>query len=318
MVGQILRQGLRMAWMPMTNTKKFDKTTTIGFIGAGTVGGSLAVAMSNAGYPVTAVGSRTLASARTFAGRISGCTAYEDIQEVADRTDFVFISTSDDAIAAVCDLVSWRKGQGVVHCSGAASVDILQSAADRGAIPGAFHPLQAFNSVENGVKAIPGVTFGIEGNDHMQSYLRGMAADIGGIPISLKPQDKVLYHVSGVMMGNLLAVLASVAASMWEKFDHTRDEGVRALAPMMPAVASNLESVGVPQAVAGPYPRGDIGTVRKHLEAVSSAAPEYLPLYIELALAGLPFAVEKGALAPERSQEIKELLESYRVSDRKD
>lgn len=299
----------------MTNTQNFDKTTQIGFIGAGNVGGSLAVAMSNAGYPVTAVGSRAFASAQTFAGRISDCTAYENIQEVADRADFVFISTSDDAIKTVCDQVSWREGQGVAHCSGAASVDLLQPAVDQGAVAGAFHPLQAFNSVENGVKAIPGVTFGIEGNDAIQAYLRGIASDIKGIPISLRPQDKVLYHVSGVLMGNLLAVLASVAASMWEKFDHTRDEGVRALSPMMPAVSSNLDSVGVPQAVAGPYVRGDIGTVRKHLEAVSSSAPEYLALYIELALVGLPFAVEKGALAPERSQEIKELLESYRSTD---
>lgn len=299
----------------MTNTQNFDKTTQIGFIGAGNVGGSLAVAMSNAGYPVTAVGSRTFASAQTFAGRISDCKAYENIQEVADRADFVFISTSDDAIKTVCNQVSWHEGQGVAHCSGAASVDLLQPAVDQGAVAGAFHPLQAFNSVENGVKAIPGVTFGIEGNDAIQSYLRGIASDIKGIPISLRPQDKVLYHVSGVLMGNLLAVLASVAASMWEKFDHTRDEGVRALSPMMPAVSSNLDSVGVPQAVAGPYVRGDIGTVRKHLEAVSSSAPEYLALYIELALVGLPFAVEKGALAPERSQEIKELLESYRSTD---
>ena len=299
----------------MTNTQNFDKATQIGFIGAGNVGGSLAVAMSNAGYPVTAGGSRAFASAQTFAGRISDCTAYENIQEVADRADFVFISTSDDAIKIVCDQVSWREGQGVAHCSGAASVDLLQPAVDQGAVAGAFHPLQAFNSVENGVKAIPGVTFGIEGNDAIQAYLRGIASDIKGIPISLRPQDKVLYHVSGVLMGNLLAVLASVAASMWEKFDHTRDEGVRALSPMMPAVSSNLDSVGVPQAVAGPYVRGDIGTVRKHLEAVSSSAPEYLALYIELALVGLPFAVEKGALAPERSQEIKELLESYRSTD---
>ena len=299
----------------MTNTQNFDKATQIGFIGAGNVGGSLAVAMSNAGYPITAVGSRTFASAQTFAGRISDCKAYENIQEVADRADFVFISTSDDAIKTVCNQVSWHEGQGVAHCSGAASVDLLQPAVDQGAVAGAFHPLQAFNSVENGVKAIPGVTFGIEGNDAIQSYLRGIASDIKGIPISLRPQDKVLYHVSGVLMGNLLAVLASVAASMWEKFDHTRDEGVRALSPMMPAVSSNLDSVGVPQAVAGPYVRGDIGTVRKHLEAVSSSAPEYLALYIELALVGLPFAVEKGALAPERSQEIKELLESYRSTD---
>ena len=113
-------------------------------------------------------------------------------------------------------------------------------------------------------------------------------------------------------MGNLLAVLASVAASMWDKFDHTREEGVRALTPMIPAAAANLDSVGIPQAVAGPYPRGDIGTVRKHLAAMNAQAPEYLPVYVELALAGLPFAVEKGSLLKERAAEIKDLLESYK------
>lgn len=298
--------------MLMSNTTNFDKTTRIGFIGAGNVGGSLAVAMSAAGYPVVAVGSRTFASAQTFAARIPGCQAYENLQEVADSTDFVFISTSDDAIASVCRGVEWRSGQGVAHCSGAASVDILHAAADLGALPGAFHPLQAFNSVENGTKAIPGVTFGIEGGEEVQTYLRGVAADIGGIPISLRPQDKVLYHVSGVLMGNLLAVLVSVASTMWDKFDHTRDEGARALAPMIPAMAANLRASGVPRVVAGPYPRGDIGTIEKHLEAVTASAPEYLALYIELALAGLPFAVEKGDLDPDRSQQIQDLLESYR------
>ena len=52
----------------------------------------------------------------------------------------------------------------------------------------------------------------------------------------------MLYHLSGVLMGNLLAVLASVAASVWPKFDHTRDEGIRALTPMMGAVARNLDA----------------------------------------------------------------------------
>ena len=295
----------------MTDQKTFDKATTIGFIGAGTVGGSLAVAMSNAGYPVTAVGSRTFASAQTFADRISGCAAYENIQEVADRTDFVFISTSDDAIAVVCDQVSWHDGQGVVHCSGAASVDILQSAEDRGAILGAFHPLQAFNSVENGVKAIPGVTFGIEGNDNMQSYLRSIASDIGGIPISLKPQDKVLYHVSGVLMGNLLTCLVGIAGGIWEHIGYTRDEGVKALVPMMRAVADNIEASGIPDAVAGPYPRGDVGTIRKHLSALQDRDPGLLPLYCELALAGLPQAEERG-LDETTATEIRIIIEGYR------
>jgi predicted short-subunit dehydrogenase-like oxidoreductase (DUF2520 family) len=294
----------------------YTKESRLGFIGAGVVGGTIAVALSNAGYKVATVASRTFSSASLFASRLPGCQALTGLQEVVDAADFVFITTSDDAIGPVCASLTWRPGQGLAHCSGAASVDVLQHASDQGAGTGAFHPLQAFNSVENGIGAVPGTTFGIEGGQKTRAYLSELATAIGGKPIFLRPEDKVLYHVSGVLMGNLLTVLGSVAASVWTKFGYTRDDGVRALAPMMRAVAANLEASGVPQAVAGPYPRGDIGTIRKHLDAVSADASEYLPLYCELALAGLPFAVEKGALGPERAQEIRELVGRYATPGR--
>ena len=290
----------------------FDKSTTIGFIGAGAVGGSLAGALHDAGYPVVAVASRTYASAEAFVARIPGCVPYSSPQTLVDSVGFAFITTSDDAIATVCDSIQWREGQGVAHCSGAASLEPLRSAVESGAAVGAFHPLQAFSSVEEGVQNIPGTTFGIEAGDELHDYLEGMALDIGGNPIFLRPEDKVLYHISGVFMGNLLSVLASVAASVWPKFERDRDEGVHALTPMMVAVARNLDAKGVPQAVAGPYPRGDIGTIRKHLDALRASAPEYLPLYCELALVGLPFAVEKGALDPALAEEIARIVKSYR------
>ena len=289
-----------------------NRITTIGFIGAGAVGGSLSIALHHAGYPVAAVSSRTHASAETFASRIPGCTLYRSSQKLVDSVGFVFVTTSDDAIAPVCDSLKWRREQGVAHCSGAASLEPLRSAARQGAPTGAFHPLQAFTSVEEGVENIPGSTFGIEAPTELHDYLDRMARDIGGVPIFLRPQDKALYHLSGVLMGNLLAVLASVAASVWPKFDHSRDEGIRALTPMMGAVARNLNANGVPRGVAGPYPRGDVGTIRKHLDALKSSAPEYLPLYCELALAGLPFAVEKGSLDPSLADQIADIVRSYR------
>ena len=237
----------------------FDKSTSIGFIGAGSVGGSLAVALHDAGYPVIAVASRTRASAEKFAARVPGCVAYRSLQKLVDSVGFVFITTSDDAIGAVCDSLRWREGQGVAHCSGAASLEPLLSAVESGAAAGAFHPLQAFSSVEEGAQNIPGATFGIEAGAELRDYLERMARGMGGNPIFLRPEDKVLYHISGVLMGNLLSVLASVAASVWPKFDHDRDEGIHALTPMMVATARNLDAQGVPQAVAGPYPRGRPG-----------------------------------------------------------
>ena len=286
----------------------FDRASTIGFIGAGAVGGSLAVCLSRAGYPVVAVGSRTFASAKEFAERIEGCRARRTAQEVADAVKLVVISTPDDAIREVAEGLNWRSGQVVVHCSGATSLDVFRHPVDQGAAAGAMHPLQAFSSVENGVDSIPGTTFGIEGDSEVGSALADMARRIGGRPVFLKAGDKALYHLTGVMMGNLLTCLAAAAAQLWEECGYSRSEGVEALVPMMRGVVSNLERSGVPGAVAGPYVRGDLGTIRKHIRTLSARAPETLPLYRELARAAVPFGVEKGALSRETARRIEEIL----------
>lgn len=288
----------------------FDRTSPIGFIGAGAVGGSLGVCLSHAGYRVVAVGSRTFASAQQFAGRIDGCQAYRTAQEVTDTARLVVISTADDTIQRVAEVLTWRPGQVVIHCSGATSLDVFQSPVSQGAVAGAFHPLQAFSSVENGVDSIPGTTFGIEGNPQVRAALADMAQAIGGKPVFLNAADKALYHLTGVMMGNLLTCLAATAAALWEQCGYSRAEGVEALVPMMRGVVSNLERSGVPGAVAGPYVRGDLGTIRKHVETLAIRAPEVLPLYRELARAAVPLGVEKGALNPAVVEQIEGILKS--------
>ena len=223
-----------------------SRKSGIGFIGAGALGGSLAVALSRQGYSVVAAASRTFASAQALAQRVRGCDPFRTGQEVADVADVVFITTPDDAIEAVSSAISWRPGQGAVHCSGAASLDIFEHAARQGAVAGAFHPVQLFSSVENGVSSIPGITFSIEGNREMGTFLKEMVLAMGSTAIFLKAEDKPLYHASGVMIGGLLSGLVSAAAQLWENFGFTRSEGVRALAPMMRQVSINLESQGFP------------------------------------------------------------------------
>ena len=286
----------------------FDRSSAIGFIGAGTVGSSLAVCLSQAGYQVIAVASRTLASAQRFAERIGGCRAHGSAQEVTDAAQLVVISTSDDVIREVAESLEWRSGQVVVHCSGATSLDVFRHPVGQGAAAGAMHPLQAFSSVENGVDSIPGTTFGIEGDSEVRSALSAMARHIGGRPVFVKAEDKALYHLTGVMMGNLLTCLAATAAQLWEHCGYSRTEGVQALVPMMRGVVSNLERSGVPGAVTGPYVRGDLGTIRKHVETLAARAPEILPLYRELARAAVPFGIEKRAFNQETALRIERIL----------
>ncbi|MDE0204584.1 MAG: DUF2520 domain-containing protein, partial [Candidatus Tectomicrobia bacterium] len=229
-------------------------------------------------------------------------------QEVTDAAQLVVISTSDDVIREVAESLKWRSGQIVVHCSGATSLDVFRHPIDQGAAAGALHPLQAFSSVENGVDSIPGTTFGIEGDSEVRSALSAMARHIGGKPVFVRAEDKALYHLTGVMMGNLLTGLAATAAKLWEQCGYTRTEGVQALVPMMRGVVSNLERSGVPGAVAGPYVRGDLGTIRKHVDTLAARAPEVLPLYRELARAAVPFGVEKRSLDRETALRIERIL----------
>ena len=61
-----------------------------------------------------------------------------------------------------------------------------------------------------------------------------------------------------------------------------------------------------------PYVRGDVGTIKSHLEALVKYSPNLLPLYCELALAGLPYAQMNG-LSEENHFNIKNLLEAYKA-----
>ena len=116
------------------------RRTRIGIIGAGNVGKTLAVALMHKGYVVVSTASRTFESAKALARLTPGCVAYPELQGAADAADFVFITTSDDAIRPVAEAVRWREGQTVVHCSGAASLDVLESVQEYGAVPGGIPP----------------------------------------------------------------------------------------------------------------------------------------------------------------------------------
>lgn len=288
----------------------FDRTSRVGIIGSGSVGGSIAVALSRVGYRISSVASRSISSAQHLSTLVEGCVAYGDIQGAVDAAEVVFVTTPDDAISRVIESVLWTSHHAVVHCSGAKSLDVLAGATLNGASPGAFHPLQAFYSVREGASSIAGITFAIEGSRTMRTFLSQMAKDLSARYVFIRAEDKVLYHLSAVMMGNLLTEYVAICAQLWEHFGLSRVDGLEALLPMMKQVSNNLESAGLPGAIGGPYVRGDIGTIKAHLDALSAHKPDLLSLYCELALVGLNFAEEKQGVDLESTGEIKRLLKA--------
>ena len=280
----------------------------LGFIGAGTVGTALSVRLSSKGYQVIAVSSRSQTSARRLAQAVSGCHAFNNNRDVADTAEFIFITTPDDAIASVASEIQWHRGQSVVHCSGALSTDILESAKKLGAQVGAFHPLQTFAGVKQAIENIPGSTFAVEAEEPLLSTLKDIATALDGHWIELKANDKVAYHAAAVIACNYLVTLVKLATDLWQSFNIPQSQATQALLPLIRGTIHNIDTVGIPQCLTGPIARGDIETIKKHLDALQKVAPALLSTYQELGRQTIPVALAKGRINQHQAEELQAIL----------
>jgi predicted short-subunit dehydrogenase-like oxidoreductase (DUF2520 family) len=284
------------------------KKQNIGFIGAGKVGTALAKKLFENGYRVVAVASKNRKASERLADLLSGCQVFETPQEVANTADHVFITTPDDSIPKVVSGLTWHPNQAVVHCSGAASIDILDPAERSGAMIGSFHPCQAFASVDQAIENLPGSTFAIEAQPPLLDILKDMASSIGCDWIALKPGDKALYHAAAVFVSNYSVALLKVATDLFQNFDVSPSRATKVLMPLIEGNLKNMRNLGLPQCLTGPIARGDISTIEKHLFALKEKEPTNLKLYVELALKTIPIALEKGTLDKKTGEIVQTLL----------
>ena len=214
----------------MSETRQSATTLpTIGFVGAGKGGQTLAAALAAAGMPVVAVASRSPLSAARLAALagIPRSGVYATGAEVAAQAELTFLTVPDDAIAVAAGEITaaggWRPGHAVLHCSGALSSAVLPAAAAHGCRTASFHPLQTFAVVPadraEAVARLTGIVFGLEGDDALRPVLETLAVRLGGRPLWLQPEEKPIYHAAAVLTSNYTVVLVALAAA---RFDDRR------------------------------------------------------------------------------------------------
>ncbi len=290
----------------------------IGFVGAGRVGSALAILLRQAGYRISAISSEYRRSAEALAQVLgdSGLVA-ADAVAVAERSDLIFITTPDDAIAPVAGQIGRAgvsAGKAVVHTSGALPSLVLAGVREHGALIASLHPLQAFASVEAALSKLRGSSFAIEGDPLLLPALTRLVSDLGGVPMAIRPQDKVLYHAAAVIAANYAVTLADVATSLLAQTGIPKAQALQALLPLLQGSLDNLKELGLPHALTGPVARGDVGTVRRHLTALDATDREVAALYRSLAAFTLPVALGKG-LDADKLNALHDLLTEPAASD---
>ncbi len=305
---------------PLKSAAGAEGLPRLGVVGIGAVGATLAWGLAARGYPVVALSSRAAGTAAWLAERLPGCRAVLSPLEVAELADLVLLAVPDDAIAAVAAAVPWRPGQAVVHCSGASPARVLAAAGRQGALYGSFHPLLSISRVrpahaDEVLERLAGCTFAIEAPAALAAQLAGMADRLGGRAIFLREQDRVPYHLAAVLVSNYPVALVAAAVDLWAGFGVAREEALAALLPLLRSAVANLAQLGLPESLTGPIARGDLGTVRAHLdylakpgEAAAVDGELLSETYRLLGLLSLPLARAKGRLNEEQQRALERLL----------
>ena len=296
------------------NAKSGQDDLRIGFIGAGRVATALARGLQSAGYIVAAVSSRTRESAGELSDALGGMPAVlEGPQPVADHSTLVFITTPDDTIAEVAGAVTWRGDHRVVHCSGALPMDVLHPAVEAGGQAASFHPMQTFarprSSATRTGRELAGITFAVEGHGDLLDDLREIARRLGGAPITVPSEKKALYHIAGVLSSNYVVTLVNQADEALRTLGIPAEDGLKGIVTLLKATVDNIEAVGPSGALTGPIARGDVGSVRRHLDVLDQERSGLAEAYRALGRLTLPLAAAKGNLDRTAEERLRDLLE---------
>lgn len=277
-------------------------------VGTGRLGPALGVEILRAGG----------ASHLTFLGRsphaphlpvlTNANVGYVHVDAAGDiaAPDTVLIAVPDGSIRAVsASLASLRIPPVVaIHTSGALSAAELSDLNALRWRTGSVHPLVAIPDAVESAKKLRGAWFGIEGDEEAVAAGRYIISLLGGHALFITAEQKPLYHAAAVMASNYVVALLDVAVGLLSRSGLDPADAANALGRLAEGAAADVAETGSRQALTGPLLRGDVGTIRLHMNRLSR---EETQLYSVLAREALRIATDRG-LSAETASAVDDIL----------
>ena len=279
-------------------------------IGAGRVGRSTLTALVKSGYHPGAVISATTESAKSLADTL-GCGIYgEDYSLIPEDTDLIVISVPDDKLETTITNLSeqWKFAAGtlVVHTSGLHESDLMNPLSEKGAKIVSIHPAASFP--DRNPLPFEGMRFGVEGRDSDEGIK--LVNELGGIPYRIDSGKKSLYHAACTLASGYLNVLLEVSSDMMSAAGIEEPGDV--VVTLAERAVNGWNDSGI-SALTGSIVRGDVDSVRKHLQALKGNDTD-LDIYRILAVKTVEKCVKAGIIDSDVSQKIVRILDD-RVSN---
>lgn len=171
---------------------------------------------------------------------------FNDVQAQARR---IVLLISDDAIEPFLEAHRGGDRELWIHCSGSLSTPLAEGA----------HPLMTFGSELYDLETYRSISFVTESG---RAPFDGLFPELSNPAVTIRPEDKPLYHALCVLSGNGTILLWQKAFAAMKRLGLPRE----ALVPYLDRVVRNITTGSDP--LTGPLDRGDASTIRRNLDAL--------------------------------------------------
>lgn len=283
----------------------------VGVVGAGRVGAVLGAALARAGHHLTGAYAVSDASRSRAEALLPGVPVSADAAAVVRGAELVLLAVPDDTlpdlVAGLSATGAWQAGQIVVHTSGRHGAAVLAPAREQHVLPLALHPAMTFTGTAMDLDRLAECAFGVTADPALRPMAEALVVEMGGEPVWVAEEDRAAYHCGLAHGANHLVTLVTQAMEMLAASG--ADDPAATLRPLLEAALDNTLSYGS-AALTGPIVRGDIDTVRAHLEDIARAAPHTMASYLAMARATAARAVADGRLLPIRAASLARILDA--------
>jgi predicted short-subunit dehydrogenase-like oxidoreductase (DUF2520 family) len=207
----------------------------ITIVGSGRAGSSFATALDLVGHVVTVV-------------------HHDDVSSLG-AAELIMLCVPDDDIASVAARIAARDDRVIAHVAGSRNLDVLAPHPRVGSL----HPLMALPTGSEAERLI-GATFCVAGDE----VVRDVALTLAGRVITLRDDQRTMYHAAAVVASNHLVALMGQVEALAASIGLSLEDFL----PLAEQTLMDVARFGPAGALTGPASRGDMATIDAHLAAL--------------------------------------------------
>ncbi|WP_022873358.1 Rossmann-like and DUF2520 domain-containing protein [Nesterenkonia alba] len=278
----------------------------VGIISAGRVGAVLGAALAKAGHRIVAAHAVSTASQERAENLLPGVPLVQ-IPEILRRCELVLLAVPDDSLEELVSGLAaaghFQPGHLVIHTSGRYGTGVLQPARDAGAVVLAIHPAMTFTGLSLDLQRLTACACAVTAEEEVLPVAQALTVEMGAEPVIVAEEHRGRYHAALAHAANHVNTLTAQSTELLESAGI--QDPARVLGPLMQASLDNALSSGA-AALTGPVARGDIGTLREHLQLDLPA--DIRTAYLAMARATAQRAVAAGRISETTAADILDLL----------